>query len=122
MEKVWNKEGYTKLFLYLGTHQHLAVDIDIGVSGNGGIQMRSGDQRFYERLIGFRFPRLLSAAAEVCEWYDDASESFQIDVRVSNRMMDPILSYSGSFDVTYIDMPPEEIPADVKPVKEEVRE
>jgi len=32
---------------YLGTHQHLAVDLDIQVAENGGLRLRSGAQRFY---------------------------------------------------------------------------
>ncbi len=32
---------------YLGTHQHLAVDLDLKVD-DGGLLLRSGEQRFYE--------------------------------------------------------------------------
>src|SRR5580698_6429948 len=38
---------------YLGTHQHLAVDIDLSVDERGGLRLRSGAQRFYEGIIGF---------------------------------------------------------------------
>lgn len=31
---------------YLGTHQFLAVDIDLAVTARGGLQLRSGEQRF----------------------------------------------------------------------------
>jgi len=41
---------------YLGTHQHLAVDIDIKVDPNGGLRLRSGAQRFYEGFLGFYLP------------------------------------------------------------------
>ena len=41
---------------YLGTHQHLAVDIDLSVTPNGGLHLRSGQQRFYEGPVAFRFP------------------------------------------------------------------
>jgi len=53
---------------YLGTHQHLAVDIDLKVDPNGGLRLRSGAQRFYEGLVGFTFPLLFSGVADVCEW------------------------------------------------------
>jgi hypothetical protein len=33
---------------YLGTHQHLAVDLDLAVDERGGLRFRSGEQRFYE--------------------------------------------------------------------------
>ena len=31
---------------YLGTHQHLAVDLELRVAENGGLKIRSGAQRF----------------------------------------------------------------------------
>jgi len=46
---------------YLGTHQHLAVDIDLSVASNGGLCLRSGAQRFYEGRVGFSFPMLFRA-------------------------------------------------------------
>ena len=69
---------------YLGTHQHLAVDIDLAVDESGGLRLRSGEQRFYEGPIAFRFPMFFSGVADVCEWYDDAIGKFRIDV-ASNR-------------------------------------
>src|SRR5690606_24555470 len=60
-----------KIVDYLGTHQHLAVDIDLKVGENGGLCLRSGAQRFYEGPIAFRFPLLFSGVADVCEWFDE---------------------------------------------------
>jgi len=71
---------------YLGTHQHLAVDMELGVAPNGGLRLRSGAQRFYEGSIAFTFPQLFSGTAEVCEWYDDAEREFKIEVNVTNRV------------------------------------
>lgn len=108
---------------YLGTHQHLAVDIDISVADNGGLRLRSGEQRFYEKLIGFRFPMLFSGYAEVCEWYDDKTEKFRIAVEVRNKIWGKLFSYRGYFDVEYIPVPSfDSIPKDVLPVREELRE
>ena len=42
---------------YLGTHQHLAVDIEMTVAENGGIKLRSGELRFYEGFLNFKFPK-----------------------------------------------------------------
>src|SRR4029077_14980659 len=56
---------------YLGSHQHLAVDIRLSVDQRGGICLRSGSQRFYEGVIGFTFPLLFSGVADVCEWYEE---------------------------------------------------
>jgi len=44
---------------YLGSHEHLAVDIDLSVDQQGGVRLRSGAQRFYEGPVGFNFPMLL---------------------------------------------------------------
>ncbi len=87
---------------YLGTHQHLAVDIDITVAANGGIALRSGEQRFYEGPLQFRFPRAFSGVAEVCEWFDEASGRFRIEVNVINQIWGPLFGYRGSFDVEWL--------------------
>jgi hypothetical protein len=82
---------------YLGTHQHLAVDIDLGVTSTGGLRLRSGAQRFYEGPVGFSFPTLLSGVADVCEWYDEAAGCFRIEVVVKNRAWGPLFGYKGHF-------------------------
>jgi hypothetical protein len=107
---------------YLGTHQHLAVDIDLSVDDTGGLCLRSGDQRFYEGAITFRFPLFFSGVATVREWFDDAAQHFRIEVRVSNRTWGPLFGYRGWFDVEWKAIGPEGIPADVRPVREERRE
>ncbi|MEX1018956.1 MAG: DUF4166 domain-containing protein, partial [Litorilinea sp.] len=105
---------------YLGTHQHLAVDIHVSVAPNGGLKLRSGDQRFYEGPLGFRFPMLFSGYADVCEWYDDATQLFQIEVIVRNRAWGKLFGYRGSFAVNYIAV--DCVPSSVKPAREERRE
>ena len=107
---------------YLGTHQHLAVDIDLSVDGRGGLCLRSGEQRFYEHLLGFRFPMFFSGVADVCEWYDDAIGQYRIDVNVRNRRWGPLFGYNGRFDVQWLPMPPEQVPPHAKPRREERRE
>jgi len=107
---------------YLGTHQHLAVDIDLSVDERGGLRLRSGAQRFYEGSLGFTFPLLLSGIADVCEWYNDRDEQFHIEVNVRNRVWGPLFGYRGSFQVEWIPVSPGEIPADVLPVRCERRE
>lgn len=108
---------------YLGTHQHLAVDIDISVAENGGLKLRSGEQRFYEGILGFKFPMLFSGTAEVCEWYDDAEQAFKISVEVRNKTWGRLFGYKGSFQVEYLPIEGlENIPKDVLPIREEIRE
>jgi len=107
---------------YLGTHQHLAVDIDLSVDARGGLCLRSGSQRFYERVIGFKFPPLFSGIAEVCEWYDEADQKFHIDVNVNNNVWGPLFGYRGSFQVEWLSVAPNQIPAHLLPIRCEKRE
>jgi hypothetical protein len=107
---------------YLGTHQHLAVDINISVAENGGVKLRSGEQRFYEGPLGFRFPMLFSGVAEVCEWYDEQAQCFRISVHVENRAWGRLFGYSGRFQVEWIPVQPGSIPDGLRPRRIELRE
>jgi hypothetical protein len=111
-----------KIIDYLGTHQHLAVDIDLSVDERGGLRLRSGEQRFYEGAIAFRFPMFFSGIADVCEWYDEQSKHFRIDVSVRNRFWGKLFGYNGSFEVEWLPMTPSQIPAHAKPRRDERRE
>lgn len=107
---------------YIGTHQHLAVDIDLTVDEEGGLRLRSGEQRFYEGIIGFRFPMRFSGVADVREWYDETMDKYRIDVKVTNDHWGPLFGYHGSFDTAFIPIKVGGIPAYIKPVREEKRE
>ena len=107
---------------YLGTHQHLAVDIDLSVDERGGLRLRSGKQRFYEGRIGFSFPMLFSGIASVCEWFDDCDQLFHIEVSVRNRFWGPLFGYRGSFGVEWFPVKGGEIPLDILPARCERRE
>lgn len=106
---------------YLGTHQHLAVDLHLSVALNGGLRLRSGEQRFYEGALAFRFPLFLSGIAEVCEWYDDAACCYRIDMRASNRTWGPLFGYSGRFQVEWIPSSPGSVPPSILPRRLESR-
>jgi hypothetical protein len=107
---------------YLGTHQHLAVDLDMRVDEKGGLTLRSGAQRFHEGPIGFAFPQTFSGVADVCEWYDDTTNEYRIEVRVTNKVWGPLFGYRGSFQVEFKPLSADGIPEDVKPIREESRE
>ena len=108
---------------YLGTHQHLAVDIEITVAENGGINLSSGEQRFYEGVIGFKFPMLFSGKATVCEWFEDKEQKFKISVVVTNKTWGKLFGYEGTFEAEYIPVNSmTDIPKDVLPIREEIRE
>jgi hypothetical protein len=107
---------------YLGTHQHLAVDIDLSVDEKGGLRLRSGAQRFYEGRVAFSFPLVFSGIADVCEWYDDSVQKYRIEVNVDNRTWGPLFGYRGSFDVEWKKISFQGIPDDIKPSRLERRE
>jgi hypothetical protein len=107
---------------YLGTHQHLAVDIDLSVDERGGLRLRSGSQRFYEGRIGFTFPILFSGIADVCEWFEEADQRFHIEVNVRNSVWGPLFGYRGSFQVEWVSVKRDEIPVDILPTRCERRE
>jgi hypothetical protein len=110
-----------KIVDYLGTHQHLAVELDLSVDPRGGLRLRSGPMRFYEGPIGFRFPLLFAGVADVCEWYDDELQKHRIEVSVSNGVWGPLFGYRGSFDVAWKQVSDGEFET-IKPRREERRE
>lgn len=106
---------------YLGSHQHLAVEIALRVDDEGGLCLRSGIQRFYEGPVAFTFPQALSGVADVREWFDEQSGRHHISVDVHNRRWGRLFGYRGSFDVQYVptDATP---PAHIRPMREERRD
>ena len=107
---------------YLGTHQHLAVDIDLSVSDRGGMRLRTGAQRLYAGPLGVDFPLALSGVADVHEWYDDDAETYRIEVAVSNPYLGPLFGYRGTFDVEYRSVDRDDVPAHVTPEHVRYRE
>ena len=106
---------------YLGTHQHLAVDLDLGVDGDGSLYLRSDRQRFYEgTLIAFRFPMLFSGRADLHESYDDAAGVYRIKLEVRNRVFGFLFGYEGEFRCEFPEA--HDAPTRVKPVRTESRE
>lgn len=106
---------------YLGTHQHLAVDLHLSVDDEGGLHLSSGEQRFYEGPIAFKFPLMFSGDAEVREWWDEENEQFRIEVAVSNRLLGPLFGYRGWFSVVEQPCTQDQVPIDVRPLREERR-
>jgi Domain of unknown function (DUF4166) len=106
---------------YLGTHQHLAVDVDLKVAPNGGLSLRSGAQRFFEGPVGFSFPMLFSGVADVCEWYDDEAQCFRIKVVVENPTWGRLFGYTGHFNVEWRDVAAG-VPEELSPRRTERRE
>jgi len=114
-------ENRRRIVDYLGTHQHLAVDIDLSVDPTGGVKLRSGAQRFYEGLFHFSFPLFFSGIADVREWYDEKIQKYRIEVRVHNRTWGPLFGYHGTFETEWL-RDVSAVPEEVRPVRFEERE
>jgi hypothetical protein len=106
---------------YLGTHEHLAVDIDLRVDERGGLRIRSGAQRFYEGRLAFPFPMLFSGVADVCEWFDDDLGRYRIEVDVHNPVFGPLFGYRGTFDAEWVTVEPGTVPSRLRPLRQERR-
>jgi hypothetical protein len=107
---------------YLGSHEHLAVDIELWVTPEGGLGLRSGSQRFYEGPVAFPFPMLFSGVAEVREWYDDAAGCFHIVVDVRNKAWGRLFGYRGTFIVDWLSVKQGYVPSHILPKRQERRE
>jgi hypothetical protein len=105
---------------YLGTHQHLAVDLDLRVGEDGSLHLTSDAQRFYEGpFISFRFPMFLSGRAELHERFDEAAGVYRITMEVRNTVFGFLFGYEGEFTCefpTAVDAPQR-----LKPVRHESR-
>jgi hypothetical protein len=107
---------------YLGSHEHLAVDIDLSVSEEGGLQLRSSAQRFHEGPFSFTFPMIFSGTAEVREWFDEKARRFRIVVDVRNKRWGRLFGYCGSFDVEWRTVADGGVPDHILPRRQERRE
>jgi hypothetical protein len=106
---------------YLGTHQHLAVDLHFAATATGGLEIRSGAYRFHEGPFGMRLPRPVVGQALLRETFDDAIGMFRVAVRVTNPLLGPLFGYEGTFGAQYLDLDRTTVPDNVKPRREEVR-
>ncbi|MDT0178912.1 DUF4166 domain-containing protein [Microbacterium sp. ARD31] len=111
--------GHDGIVDYLGTHQHLAVDLDVSAEPDGSLLLRSGAQRFYEGPVAFRFPMLFSGRATLRERFDETDGRFHVDLRVDNDRFGYLFGYRGSFTCEW--MPASDAPAHLKPRRHERR-
>ncbi len=104
---------------YLGTHQHLAVELAVSVRPDGGFRIRSGDFRLHAGPIRTGLPRVITGTATVDEWFDDDREQFRIEVAVVNPRFGPVFGYEGGFSARYVDVGGG-VSGAVKPLREKV--
>lgn len=108
-----------KVLDYLGTHQHLAVDLDLSVGSDGSLHLRSGAQRFYEGPLAFRFPLLFSGHADLSEAYDDTAGCYRVRLEVRNGVFGFLFGYEGEFTCDFPEAT--DAPARLKPLRHETR-
>ncbi|MFD0277582.1 DUF4166 domain-containing protein [Kitasatospora sp. NPDC127111] len=106
---------------FLGTHQHLAVDLHPRVTARGGLVISSGEQRLTGLPGSPRWPSVLTGRADLHEWFDDEAERFRIQVRVTNPLVGLVMGYQGWFTAEYPLVGAEGIPNHVRPVRESAR-
>jgi Domain of unknown function (DUF4166) len=106
---------------YLGSHQHLATPLALSVADRGGLIIRSGRLRLLEGPLALRVPSAATGTAVVSEHYDDQTEQFRIAVTVSNPLLGRIFGYWGTFTTQYVNLAENEVPASVRPRREESR-
>lgn len=111
--------GHDGIVDYLGTHQHLAVDLAVSAEPDGSLLLRSGAQRFYEGPVAFRFPMLFSGRATLRERFDETDGRFHVHLRVDNDRFGYLFGYRGSFTCEW--MPASDAPAHLKPRRHERR-
>lgn len=104
---------------YLGTHQHLATDLDLRVCDDGSLHIHTGGQRFYAGWIGFRFPMIFSGHGDLHESYDDERGVYQVDLQVRNRLFGFLFGYDGEFTCEF--PAATDAPDRLKPVRHEAR-
>lgn len=108
-----------KVLDYLGTHQHLAVDLDLSVDPDGSLRLSSGAQRFYAGPLGFPFPMLFSGRADLRESFDENENVYRIRLEVRNRVFGFLFGYEGEFTCDYV--PASDAPDRLKPLQHERR-
>ncbi|MFE7118652.1 DUF4166 domain-containing protein [Streptomyces sp. NPDC057654] len=106
---------------YLGTHQHLATDLHFSADRTGALIVRSGAHRFREGRVDVRVPEVIGGDATLRESYDEAAQCFRVQVSVVNRRFGPLFGYRGSFTAEYVQTAGHDVPARLRPVREEAR-
>lgn len=115
-------ERRQRAVVYAGTHQHLAVELELGADDDGAFRLRTAAQRLYEWRVGIKIPLLFSGSADVRESYSDERERYEVEVNISNPLWGRIFGYRGWFTLDLQPCRAADIPRDAMPVREEWRE
>lgn len=107
---------------YLGTHQHLATDLQLNVRDDGSLHLRSTTLRFHEGPVSFTVPAFLTGSADLYESFDDSRRVFTIQLQVRNPLFGFLFGYRGEFTCEFPAVTAQNVPLDLKPRREEIRE
>lgn len=116
---VWSAQR-RRIIDYLGTHQHLAVDLDMRAEADGSLLLTTDAQRFHEGWVSFSFPMIFSGKAVLRESYDDEAELFRINLEVRNPVFGFLFGYAGTFTCEFPEAT--DAPQRLKPIRHEVRD
>jgi hypothetical protein len=104
---------------YLGTHQHVAADLDVAAEVDGSLRIESRVMRLHEGALSLTMPPLVCGRAVVRERWDEQEACFRIRVEVHHDVVGPVFGYHGRFTTTAVDA--STVPAAVRPYREERR-
>lgn len=103
---------------YLGTHSHIAADLDLSVE-DGGLRLDCSVMRLHEGPVSFTLPAVVCGRAVVRERWDESARCFRIAVEVHHGLVGPVFGYHGRFEVEYVAA--STLPPGLRPIREELR-
>jgi hypothetical protein len=104
---------------YLGTHQHVAADLDLAAEPDGSLRIESRVMRLHEGPLSLTMSPLVCGRAVVRERWDEQESCFRIRVEVHHDVVGPVFGYHGRFTATTVDAT--SVPAAVRPYREQRR-
>ncbi|OAT82447.1 hypothetical protein A6P54_07790 [Bacillus sp. MKU004] len=82
---------------YLGEPSLFYSDLNLSVSHDGGLRIRSGSQRFIAGKFEIKLPSLFKGEVAVEEGYDEVSRCYTIKVDIHNKFIGRMMTYEGTF-------------------------
>lgn len=86
---------------YLGRQRNLATDLELSVSPNGRLNLRSPHTRVFLGRLRLPVPAWAGAEAHTEQWWDDDAGSFRIRTLVRQHQLGTVFIYDGSFRYEY---------------------
>jgi hypothetical protein len=83
---------------YLGEPSLFYSDLNLAVTPDGRMSIRSGSQRVIIGNLEIPIPPLLRGVVTVEEGYDDVRGTFTIKVDIQNKIIGRVMTYEGEFN------------------------